>query len=216
MNKLYHYVHCPFCVRVRMASGFLEVPLESHVLSYDNEKTPLELTGVKMLPIAEINGSVLNESLDIIKLLDTENKLKSIEFDESKLAPLLSEIGSNVHSLAMPYWIWTPEFDQKSRQYFQQKKEKKRGPFSKLVHSQKTFIQGVNSTLQKIEAELCPFYQSKCLTIQDILIAAHLWGLFVVPEFQFSPKIYSYLMQVKDTCRFNYHEDFWRENNVKT
>ena len=39
--KLYHYVHCPFCVRVRMILGFLQLPYQSIVLPYDDEVTPV-------------------------------------------------------------------------------------------------------------------------------------------------------------------------------
>ena len=69
--KLYHYVHCPFCVRVRMAAGFLNTSYESIVVPYDDEATPINLTGKKMLPIW-VNDKRLaqNESLDIIKNLD--------------------------------------------------------------------------------------------------------------------------------------------------
>ncbi len=51
MITLYHYVHCPFCVRVRMAFGHLKVPYKSVVVPYDDAKTPIDLCQVKMLPI---------------------------------------------------------------------------------------------------------------------------------------------------------------------
>ena len=44
--KLYHYVHCPFCVRVRLALGFLNIPFESHVIAYDDEEKVTELYDV--------------------------------------------------------------------------------------------------------------------------------------------------------------------------
>jgi glutaredoxin 2 len=71
--KFYHYVHCPFCVRVRMTLGLLDLPYESVVVSYDDEITPVKLTGTKMLPIMSIDGKVMNESLDIMAKLDTGN-----------------------------------------------------------------------------------------------------------------------------------------------
>ena len=73
---LYHYVHCPFCVRVRLALGFLNVAYDSIVVPYDDEKTPIELVGKKMLPIAVIEGKAMNESLDIIEAIDQENFFK--------------------------------------------------------------------------------------------------------------------------------------------
>lgn len=209
--KLYHYVHCPFCVRVRMALSFLEISFESIVLPYNDEATPLSLTNVKMLPIMDFGGRPMNESLDIIKKLDTNNKLdinQSLEELEA-LTDLTDKIGKSVHSMAMPYWIWTPEFDNESRKYFQNKKEAKRGPFSELVKRQDQFTSELNKVLSELEKSLTPYFNSKNLTLRDIVIASHLWGMFIVPEFRFSENIHNYLMLIKKECSFNYHEDFW-------
>src|SRR5690606_24028982 len=115
MNTLYHYVHCPYCVRVRMALGFLNINYTSRVLDYDDEKTPIDLTGTRMLPIwQKANGKNLNESLDIINEIDTDNQIeKSFLSDTTKVEWIeswLNQLGSNLHNLAMPYWVWTPEF----------------------------------------------------------------------------------------------------------
>lgn len=210
---LYHYVHCPFCIRVRMAFGYLKQSYTSRVLDYDDEATPLKLTGVKILPALETNGKSINESLDIIALVDKKNTLKVKETmaaaDYGELEKYLSHLGNPVHSLAMPYWIWTPEFTPSARQYFQLKKEQKRGPFRTLVRNQLSFMTELKPLLERLEAELGPFYQSEVFGLKDILLAAHVWGLYVVPEFQFSPRVHEYLQSVKQHCSFNYHQDFW-------
>lgn len=211
--KLYHYVHCPFCVRVRMALGYLKIEYESIVLPYSDEQTPLNLTGVKMLPIMEFSPeNIKNESLDIINLLDSKNSLnpKHISDTIDDIEGLLLKIGSNVHSLAMPYWIWTPEFDNESREYFQTKKEKKRGPFKDLIPMQKKFIKELNLIGNDLVSHLKPFYKSPTITLYDILIASHLWGMYIVPEFQFSLEIHNYLQLVKEKCSFDYHGDYWK------
>ena len=211
--KLYHYVHCPFCVRVRMALGYLKIDYDSIVLAYDDEKTPLRMTGVKMLPIMEFSSTnIRNESLDIISILDKSNLLATNHTSTSidEIETLLTKIGSNVHSLAMPYWIWTPEFDQKSREYFQTKKEKKRGPFKDLIPKQNEFIHKLNVICTELASNLRPFYKSEHITLFDIMIASHLWGMYIVPEFQFDQKIHSYLQVIKETCSFDYHGDFWK------
>jgi glutaredoxin 2 len=213
--KLYHYVHCPFCVRVRMACGFLNIKYESKVVPYNDEKTPIDLTGVKMLPIFEFNmvGDAINESLDIISRLDTENKLNSkfvIEEQYLELEELTNLMGKDVHNLAMPYWIWTPEFDESSRSYFENKKSKKRGPFKDLVHRREEFISSLSASLEQLETKLMPFYNGENMDLADIIIASHLWGMYVVPEFQFSDDIHHYLQSIAKNCNFNYHEDYWR------
>lgn len=211
---LYHYVHCPFCIRVRMALGFLNLAYKSVVLPYHDEKTPVSLTQKKMLPILEIDGVAMNESLDLIKKLDQKNILGSLEAEKNPAYPdflkLLDELAGPIHNLAMPYWIWTPEFDAESRVYFQKKKEVKRGPFKDLVKKAPDFIQDLQPMLLDLTKDLVPFYKSSTITIFDVMLASHLWGLYVVPEFQFPDQVHHYLQEVKRLCHFNYHEDFWK------
>ncbi len=211
---LYHYVHCPFCIRIRMGAGYLNLPYESRVLPYDDEKTPIALSGKKMLPIMVIDGKPMNESLTILAAIDTHKALNIDKFLKDPRFPefenLLSKLGSNVHNLAMPYWMWTPEFTETSRTYFQEKKEDKRGPFKELIQKKDQFSLELQNDLKKIESDVKPFYRSDKFTVYDILLASHIWGLYIVPEFQFSVPIHKYLQRVKEVCHFEYHNDFWR------
>ena len=210
--KLYHYVHCPFCIRVRMVLGFLNLKYDSIVLPYNDEETPLKLTGVKMLPIFEFSDGPINESLDIIKRLDSENKLNSyfvIEKQLNELEELTNNLGTEVHNLAMPYWIWTPEFDNQSREYFENKKSKKRGPFKDLVKRKDEFSKALNEKIEALIPKLSPYYNGEKMDLSDIIIASHLWGMYIVPEFQFTEKIHRYLQNIANNCQFNYHIDYW-------
>lgn len=214
-KTLLHYAHCPYCIRVRMALGFLNVDFDTKLVSYEDEETPIKLIGKKMLPIfIEENGNPLPESLDIIERYDSQNILKVKDYKTSnnrkEFEDILSILGADVHNLAMPHWIYTKEFSSKAREYFQKKKEQKRGPFSKLVNSRNVFEENINTNLSKLSYELKPFYQSEFFTIKDIMIAAHLWGLYTVPEFQFKPDMHFYLQQIKKLTKFNYQKDFWR------
>jgi len=213
MTTLYHYIHCPFCVRVRMAFGFLKLSYSSEVLGYDNEKKPIELTGIKMLPIVAFSDITLNESLAIIKKADKENSLhmESLESQGKDLDELLAQLAGPIHNLVMPYWVYTQEFNDESRAYFLEKKEKKRGPFNKLMSKAPEFLGQLSPLLEELESKINPYlYDQKNLTIMDIMLASHLWGLYVLPEFQFSPRLHNYLQGIKKTCSFNYHEDYWR------
>jgi glutaredoxin 2 len=213
-GTLYHYVHCPYCIRVRMAAGFLEIPYESKVLRYDDEQTPMKLSGRKMLPVwVNESGNAINESLDIIPLIDEDSYFKTKEVMASgewkSFQEKLDQL-SSLHSLTMPYFIWTKEFDDKSRAYFQRKKEEKRGPFEVLVKNRKLFEKDLNSHLVEIEKDLKEFYKSDRLSLYDVVLASHLWGMYLVPEFQFSEKVHAYLQRVKQACNFDYHADYWK------
>lgn len=201
-----------------MALGFLEQSYRSIVLPYHDEKTPTDLCQKKMLPIVTFDdGNSSNESLDIIARLDEKNLLGTKDLlanakEQQKMEELLNEIGGTVHNLAMPYWIWTPEFDLDSRQYFVEKKSQKRGPFHLLAQKKQQFLDELPPILTKVQGMLnSPYYKGESLSIQDIMIASHLWGLYVVPEFQFSSNMHRYLQSIKNLCHFEYHEDFWKK-----
>lgn len=210
--ELYHYVHCPYCIRVRFVLGYLNIPFKSTVLPYNDEQTPIKLSGVKMLPILRDGNHIMNESLDIIDYLDSKNALAVKETTQTKefehLTDVLNKISGPLHSLAMPYWIYTAEFDAESRKYFQAKKEIKRGPFRDLLAKKNDFVIEVQSLLNNLEEDLRPYYHSEHLTLKDIVIASHLWGLYIVPEFQFTDRMNLYLQKIKEECRFDYHVDF--------
>lgn len=214
MKKLYHYVICPYCIRTRMAFGFLGEKYESHVVAYDDEKTPKDLTGVKMLPIMQFeDGKAMNESLDIIKAIDTEKRIdfSLYEKNQAEIDAFLDEIAGPMYKLCMPYMIWSPEFDENSRKYFRDAKEKKRGPFSDLVKNKKEYLKQLAPALIKLRSNLHPYFLGDKFTVVDILVASHLWNLYLLPEFQFPPEVHMYLQKIKQLCQFDWHEDFWRD-----
>lgn len=211
MLTLYHYVHCPYCIRVRLALGYLQIPFKSIVLAYDDEITPVKLSGSKMLPIISFEGKIMNESLDIIKVIDKNNVL-SVKNPNLELDDYLNRLSKPLFSLLMPYWVFTAEFTDSSRNYFVHKKSIKRGPFENLFKNRFILKQEVEILLLEIEKDLRPFYQSTSFSTFDIMLASHLWGLFIIPEFIFSSKIYNYLMEIKKLCDFDYHADFWKKS----
>lgn len=213
--KLYHYVHCPYCIRVRMALGYLDILYESKVLTYDDEQTPMVLCNKKMLPILEFSqGDEMNESLDIIARLDKDNALQMQLLKDPGMKAFMDnfmeQLAEPINKLCMPYWVWSPEFDEKSRNYYMEQKIKETGPFYQLIQNKGEFLAVLPALLNEIEHQMEPFYKSQVFTIFDIMIASHLWGLYIFPEFQFSPILHRYLQVVKKLCKFNYHEDFWR------
>lgn len=198
-----------------MACGLLKIPFQSQVLSYDDEQTPEKLIGKKMLPIMEFaENDLQNESLDIIERLDVKDrlglkKLRAQGHQLTNLEKLLNQYGENIHSLAMPYWAYSKEFNTSAREYFIKKKEKKRGPFADLAKKRELFESNVNKDICSLEKNLTPYYNSEIISIMDIMLASHFWGLYVVPEYRHPQFFHDYLQRVKNECGFNYHEDFW-------
>lgn len=217
MPTLYHYVHCPFCLRVRMSLGYLNIAYESQVLAYDDEKTPVDLCQKKMLPIMSFDdGETLNESLDIILKLDKENTLLIQDFLNSKkrssFEQWLNTLSAPIHNLVMPYWAYTQEFTPKAREYFLSKKEKKRGPFPELMAKRYEFEKELEPLLDQVEAWIEQTHHTFIplkISIEDIMLASVLWGLYMLPEFQFSSELHAYLQHLKKGCLFEYHQDFW-------
>lgn len=167
-----------------------------------------------MLPIMQFNdGSILNESLDIIKKLDERNRLNIDSWaKDHELNRWLEEVSKPLFKLVMPYLIFLPEFDKESRIYFQKKKEIKRGPFSLLVRERKKYENDVHQFLDTLpkSVSLSP-KNTENISMADLMVASHLWTLYQVPEFQFTPEIHTYLQSIKESCRFDfYHEDFWK------
>lgn len=198
-----------------MSLGFLAVPYESKILSYEDEVTPVELSGKKMLPIMVIDGTAMNESLDIIAQLDTEKKLRTTEFINSmefnNFSEILTMIGSVVHDLAMPWWVWSKEFSPEAREYFEKKKSVKRGPFSELVKNKDIFMEKASEVMLEVEKHIHDINENT-LHIKDIMLASHLWGLYMVPEWQFSPKLHNYLQKIKKLTKFDYLGEAWRND----
>lgn len=204
---LYHYAHCPYCIRVRLTLGLLSIPYQSIVLRNADEKTPIDLIGKKMVPIIQIDGKIMPESLDIMKTLDQNNQLDWSLYDQD-FQDQLSRLSTNIHAQCMPHWIYTIEFNQKDREYFQKKKEAYKGPFQKLVQNRAQFEAKLNHDLALLENQINPFYKSRTLKATDLLLASHLWGMYHVPEFQFSPKLHQYLQNIKKLTNFNQYGDF--------
>ncbi len=197
-----------------MALGFLGLPYRSIILPYDDEKTPMQLIGKKMLPIMMIDGTPMAESLDIVRRIDTDDRLStSAALADatawSELEAIVRRLSENVHALAMPHWVWTAEFTPAARNYFIAKKSLKRGPFAKLVARRTEFESALMSDLRTLSVHLRPFWDGDRFTIKDVAIAAQLWGMYVVPEFRFSQEWHDYLMAIKNLCHFEYQAGFW-------
>lgn len=193
-----------------MAFNYLKVEFDSRVLAYDNEELPLKLSGVKMLPIVTFNdGTNKNESLDIIKSINGSSKLFEdiTNVEIVNVEKTLVEVGKVLHPLAMPAWLNTPEFVGSSKEYFRLKKEKKRGPFSELIKKEDELKSNLTLFLSSMKIEP-QFLNKKKISILDIMLTSHLYGLYVLCDFNIPANIHDYLQLIRNECSFKYHEDY--------
>lgn len=211
MLTLYHYPHCPYCVRVRMTAGYKNINLEMKELPYDDEKTPIKMTGTKALPILEMpTGEFMNESLNIIDYLQDQypdptiypnevNRVLAVEtFERIKMG-----FGNTINKICMPYWVTLPEFDENAKTYFQTKKEQILGySFDELRDKATDLMIEMTELLKPLEDELGSkdFFFDK-FSLVDILICSHLKGLDDFPDYSFPSAIGLYMQRVRNITK---------------
>ena len=202
--NLYIYDHCPYCVKARMIFGLKKIPVPLIVLLNDDEKTPLSMIGVKMVPILEKKkGFFLPESLDIIRYIDEQygEPIVSSYEEDPRLSFWLEEGDFLNYKLTMPRWVRSPmeEFKTKeAKKYFTNKKEKMIGPFSDALNDTENLKKEMEKRLNKLESLLqskSPFYSGK-LTVNDFHLFAFLRGLSIVKGLFLPEKTASYMKEL--------------------
>lgn len=134
MFTLYQYLHCPYCVRADMVANYSGLPHKKVLLLNDDEKTCVDLVGVKMVPILQTeDGHAMGESLDIVaKILSMAPPEKQLlpKTTADQITGFISQFSSAINHLLFPrnVMIAQPEFETEgARAYFQKKKEKMLG-----------------------------------------------------------------------------------------
>lgn len=218
--KLYHYDHCPYCIKARMIFGLKNVPIELEALLNDDEKTPMDLIGQKMVPILiKKDGTAMPESLDIVKFID-ENYGEStlVEFSEGhpEVTQWLQDSRQFVYHLVMPRWVQMslPEFATDSaRQYFQNKKEKQNiGLFSEALAQTATYKALAEKALAQLESLMnsnAELYENlgAGLHVDDFHVFATLRSLTAVKDLKFPNKVEQYLHRIADQTKIDLFTD---------
>ncbi len=215
--KLYHYDHCPYCVKARMIFGLKKVPFETEALLNDDEATPIAMVGQKMLPILQKDdGDCMPESLDIITYIDELGEYGAAMVQPSKnderLIQWLQEVRSYHYALAMPRWprMGLPEFASTSAQkYFTVKKEKSIGPFSENLAKTKELIQAAHDHLPVLEKLIVgePYFWGEELSLDDFHVFASLRCLTTTRGVRFPKKINDYMNRMSNLSQVPLHWD---------
>lgn len=200
--KLYIYDHCPFCVRARMAAGLFGADVEEVVLANDDEATPIGMIGAKQVPILQKeDGSFMGESLDVVRYLDREGRLK----DETRpeIQAWLDKVGGYNTKLVHPrvVKIGLPEFETpEAVKYFTDKKEKSIGSFAANLEKTGQYVQRLNGDLAELEtlmAEGGAGLNGEA-GMEDVLVFPILRNLTVVRGVEWPQKVMDYLLRMSE------------------
>lgn len=211
---LYHYDHCPYCVKVRMLIGLKNIPFETKALPNDDERTPIGLTGKKMVPIIiREDGKPMNESLDILAYLDTLPAYGAPIVGDSRsdlrLQKWLQDARQYHYFLAMPRWIkiGLPEFSTDSAvQYFVAKKTAFMGSFEQRMAETPRLMDQAHAHLAELEKIMGDSeYIWGELTLDDFHLFATLRALTCVRGLKFPPKIDRYMNNLSKKSKVHLH-----------
>ena len=212
MLTLYHYDHCPYCVKARMIFGLKGVSFQLKALSYDDEKTPRSFIGAKMLPILQTEKEYMPESLDIIRYIDENFQKPVVDWRESAdLKEWFEKCGDLHYFLAMPRWVKAPleEFKTpQSQKYFQEKKEGYTGPFEKALKDTDKLLTHLSPRLKELNdllTESAPFFKENRLSVNDFHLFAYLRSLSIVRDISFPEKVRSYMDTLSRKSKVSLH-----------
>ena len=196
---LYHYDHCPYCVKARMIFGLKKIPFQLKPLLYDDEDTPRSFIGAKMLPILKTEKEYMPESLDIVRSIDAHFQTPLVEWEEDdQLSQWFDTCGDKHYFLAMPRWVKAPLEEFKtpgSRDYFKRKKEQHIGSFQEALNNTKNLIGEMEECLKELESLFSDKdkYWKPQLSVNDFHLFAYLRMLSIVKDISFPKKITSYM-----------------------
>lgn len=211
MLTLYHYDHCPYCVKARMIFGLKHIPFQLKALLYDDEITPHSFIGAKMLPILKTEKEYMPESLDIVRYVDDHFNRPLVNWrEDTQLNQWLDKCGDNSYFLAMPRWVKAPLEEFKtpsSREYFQRKKEQHIGPFPEALNNTKSLIEEMEECLKELETLFSnkDKYWKSQLSVNDFHLFAYLRMLSIVKDISFPEKVASYMKTLSEESKLPLH-----------
>ena len=212
---LYIYDHCPYCVKARMIFGLRKQAVQLKTLLNDDEKTPIDMIGVKMLPILEYKpGQFMPESMDIIDFIDKKTAPAPLvqTSEDPQLMDWLDQHHFLNYQLSMPRWVRSPleEFKTPSaRAYFEKKKTAYIGSFKERLKESPALISHMEDALKELESllkEENTFY-AKQVSWNDFHLFPFLRSLSIVKACSFPVKTKKYMKNLSKSSQIPLHFD---------
>ncbi|SUC09962.1 glutaredoxin GrxB protein [Pasteurella canis] len=207
--QLYVYDHCPYCVRAMMIFGLKELDVKMNVLLNDDEVTPTNLVGKKVVPILiKEDGEAMPESLDIVNYIDTHYCTPIVQKDvRPEVEAVLKDITSYSNYLLMPRFIKldVPEFaTQSAIDYFTKKKTEYVGDFAQHMSKTDEYLSRLELDLDKLESLVIGGTSlNQSLSLEDILVFPILRNLTCVKGLKFPEKIDNYVKKMSALSKVN-------------
>lgn len=210
--KLYVYDHCPYCVRARMIFGLKKLPVDLIMVLNDDDKTPVELVGKKVVPILITEqGKAMPESLDIVKYVDSHYGTKCLlDNVRPEIENWIKKVNQYANFLLLPRFVKLdlPEYQTQSAiDYFVAKKTENIGDFAQHLAKTDEYLQQLHQDL----LALAPLVKSdealnEHLSYEDILLFPILRNLTCVKGLTLPHKIAQYVgnMAVKSRIPLYY------------
>ena len=201
--KLFQYDQCPFCVRADMVAKYKQVNFESVYLLNDDADSCIDRVGKKMVPILEIDGQSIGESLDIAHKLDELGKTDQViaEGGDSDrfTQPLMTE-NRAIFSLLFPRSVQMglPEFaTQSAIEFYRVNKEAMiECSFEQALENTAEHKSRVEEVLSDLPELVKPSDRGGLLSWDDVMIFPMLRNLTMVKDIQMPAKVVDYINEV--------------------
>jgi glutaredoxin 2 len=203
---LYLYQHCAYCVRIQSVLNLLEIDHKEVFLDYDDIEAHTSKINQKSAPILEFEpGKYLSESSDMIEYvskLKQDSKLskpilETIHDKETKIYKWMASTFTFRRYLTYPSWYYkNPPFpcfkEEKSREYFKEKKEEYCGmTLDEMWKEKPKYLKMLNDCLVKLD-DLIP--DENVITMDVISLFGHLYAYTIIEGVHWPKKVREFLL----------------------
>lgn len=204
--NLFVYEHCPYCIKARMIFGAKDLPVNIVFLDNDDEKSPIEMIGKKMVPILEYEpGKFMPESMDIIQYIDETYGSGIIKNTlDPEIVNFVISSKAYLYELCMPRWVQTnlPEFKTQSAiDYFINKKSSIIPNFEQALANTDSLLARANTDLEHLESLVTQLKPKEQLTYNDFELYPMLKSLSIVKNIKFGPNVTQYIKDLEFITR---------------